>query len=482
MSRITHFKSQPVNIQYWDYYILCRLNSEATIALQRMEYWDGTKDAGNSHAEDINDMQALSGETPTQDVSAWIYKSQDELHWELMGVVGEKKVKDLFRVLEEDLGYIKVRNNPYKGWDRKKQYEFEAGLVQSHINYLGYIVSFFGLPLRRLRPIFYAIEALTRSGIYIDQLNVKLVIKKISEFREDPKLPHFLKNDLEKLGNLSTNQPLRSFGNFAEWKAQNCGMQSAESPNASRKTADSIPQKRGSNSIEYKTEKTKQRRQREDKENAASQQRATVSTEQESSLSPSLSQNLSSSLSSSEEKPTKEAKLIPVDYALFDRLCRAKGYAADFKVPRNEKNNAAIKELREQGANAEQVEFVFNDIWEDKDTFWQQHRGKPSTVASQFTARVWKMTAPAEKRRTASGLTNWTEDKTMGVPAVIEPVVSTPAPEPAPTPTLAPTPTSAPAKPKEPALPVGYTRLKLDKPARPRTAYGRRLQAERDAQ
>lgn len=377
-----------------------------------------------------------------------------------------------------------------RGIQRPTFDEFEAGLVQSHINYLGYIVSFFGLPLRRLRPIFYAIEALTRSGIYIDQLNVKLVIKKISEFREDPKLPHFLKNDLEKLGNLSTNQPLRSFGNFAEWKAQNCGMQSAESPNASRKTADSIPQKRGSNSIEYKTEKTKQRRQREDKENAAPQQHATVSTGQESSLSPSLSQNLSSSFSSPEEMtPTKEAKPTPVDYALFDRLCRDKGYAADFKVPRNEKNNAAIKELREQGANAKQVEFVFNDIWEDKDTWWQQHRGKPSTVASQFTARVWKMTAPTEKRRTASGLTNWTEDKTMGVPTVIEPVVSTPAPEPAPTletksesastPTPAPTPTSAPAKPKEPALPVGYTRIKLDKPARPRTAWGRRQQAEK---
>ena len=300
MSRITHFKSQPINIQYWDYYILCRLNAEAALTLQRMEFWDGTKDAGNSHAEDINDMQALSGETPTQDVSAWVYKSQDELHWELMGIVGEKRVKDLFKVLEKDLGYIKVRNNPYKGWDRKKQYEFEAGLVQSHINYLGYIVSFFGLPLRRLRPIFYAIEALTRNEIYIEQLSVELVIKKISEFREDPKLPHFLKNDLEKLGELSMKQPLRSFGNFAEWKAQNCGMQSAESPNASRKTADSIPQKRGSNSIEYKTENTKQRRQREDRKNGTSQQSATVSTQQESFHSFDHSSSSSSKKSSSQ--------------------------------------------------------------------------------------------------------------------------------------------------------------------------------------
>jgi hypothetical protein len=195
--------------------------------------------------------------------------------------------------------------------------------------------------------------------------------------------------------------------------------------------------------------------------------------------SPSLSQKNLSSFSSAEEEPTEEAKPIPVDYALFDRLCRAKGYAPTFKVPRNDKNNAAIKELREQGANAKQVEFVFNDIWDDKDPFWKQHRGKPSTVASQFTARVWKMTQPTPKRRTVSGFTNWTEDKTVGVPAIVEPVVSKPASIPEPKPAM---PEPVPAMPKEPSLPVGYTRLKIDKPARPRTAYGRRLQAEKEAQ
>src|SRR5437868_7872069 len=112
MSRITHFKTQPVNIQYWDYYILCHLNPEATLALQRMEFWDGTKDAGISHAEDINDMQVLSGETSTQDVSPWIYKSQDELHWELMGITGEKKLQKLIDFLIDDLNYLEARNNP----------------------------------------------------------------------------------------------------------------------------------------------------------------------------------------------------------------------------------------------------------------------------------------------------------------------------------------------------------------------------------
>jgi hypothetical protein len=174
------------------------------------------------------------------------------------------------------------------------------------------------------------------------------------------------------------------------------------------------------------------------------------SAETSNSSQPDASSSLSSQKSSEETKPTE------VDYPLFDRLCQGKGYAADFKVPRNEKNNAAIQDLRSQSATPEQVDFVFNDIWDDKDPFWQQHRGKPSTVASQFTARVWKMTTPAPKRQTASGFTNWTEDKTVGA------VPSAP---------------KATEKPKEPSLPVGYTRLKIDKPRGPRS-----LQARLEAQ
>jgi hypothetical protein len=173
------------------------------------------------------------------------------------------------------------------------------------------------------------------------------------------------------------------------------------------------------------------------------------------------SQSNASSLSLSLKKNEEETKPTEVGYPLFDRLCQGKGYTADFKVPRNDKNNAAIQELRSQGATPEQVEFVFNDIWEDKDPFWQQHRGKPSTVASQFTARVWKMTAPAAKRQTASGLPSWTEDKTMGT------VTTQNVPK-------------ATEKPKEPALPVGYTRLKIDKPTRPRSLQARLQQLQKD--
>lgn len=185
------------------------------------------------------------------------------------------------------------------------------------------------------------------------------------------------------------------------------------------------------------------------KEKTVPVQEPSTSSQSDDSFSPSLSQK-----SSQETKPTE------VDYPLFDRLCQGKGYASDFKVPRNDKNNAAIQELRSQSATVEQVAFVFNDLWNDKDPFWKQHRGKPSTVASQFTARVWKMTAPTSKRQTASGFTNWTENKTVGT---------------------VPTP-SAPKtdeKPNTLNYPIRYDRLEEKKPRGPRSLQARLQQDQK---
>lgn len=244
MSRITHFKQQPINIDYWDYYILCRLNAEATLVLQRIEYWDGTKDDGNTHAEAQNDAMAKAGLTPNQDTSYWIYKAQDELQWELMGIVGEKRLHNLTDFLVKDLEYLKRRNNPLEGWDRKKQYAFNAGMIQEHVNYLGYMVGYFNLPIRHLRPVFYAIEELTRDGKYIDTINVEMVLAKIETLKTDTKIPHFLKSDLERFEKLPVNRPMRSFRNFAEYKETLCGMHVVESEEC-------MSSNRGSNSIEF---------------------------------------------------------------------------------------------------------------------------------------------------------------------------------------------------------------------------------------
>jgi hypothetical protein len=256
MSHITHFKKQPVNVQYWDYYILCRLNTDATIALQRMEYWDGTKEDGNVHAENINDALIQQGQEPTQDTGNWVYKSGDELHWELMGVTGERRLPKLLNFLIDEVGYLAERNNPINTWDRKKQYCFQRRLIQQHINYLSYIIDYFDLPMARLTPVFYAIERLTADKCYIDKINAEKVLAMIEKMKGDEKLPHFLKHELVKFSQTFSNPGFIPFRNFAEWKAQICGMHSAKTQNRSRKTADSIPQKRGSNSIEDKTYET----------------------------------------------------------------------------------------------------------------------------------------------------------------------------------------------------------------------------------
>ncbi len=165
------------------------------------------------------------------------------------------------------------------------------------------------------------------------------------------------------------------------------------------------------------------------------------SSQPNASSSPSLSQNTS-----------MEDWLIH-----FDQLYRKKSGIANYRYSRKDtKINEAIGKLIETGATFEQVEYVFNDIWEDKDPFWQEHKGKIWVVESQFATRVAKMNQPAPKRQTASGFTNWTEDKTMGA---------------------MPSAPKATEKPERPPLPAGYTRLKIDKPRGPRS-----LQARLEAQ
>lgn len=93
-------------------------------------------------------------------------------------------------------------------------------------------------------------------------------------------------------------------------------------------------------------------------------------------------------------------------YVFFDTFYRSKeGYAADFKVPRTKKNDESIASLIEANATHEQTKFVFNDIWEDKDAFWKQHR-TISSVASQFPVRVVKMSKP----KTLGGYTIYQPD------------------------------------------------------------------------
>jgi hypothetical protein len=234
-TRIIHQKTLPKTIFYWDYHILCHLNDKARAILQQFEYWDGTKAAGNIHSEQINDQLAAAGKEATQDTSRYIYKTQEELSWELSGTCSERSMLKSFALLCDELHYLAWRPNPYNSFDHTGQYAFRDIIVQSHLNRLYAIIKHFREKLgRRERPVLYAIEQLTEAGHFIAHtaigkdgeiveippeekqpanLSIKLVAKKLREMhkimqdeegntekgkRSRYSLPRFIRQDLKK--------------------------------------------------------------------------------------------------------------------------------------------------------------------------------------------------------------------------------------------------------------------------------------------
>jgi hypothetical protein len=264
MSQIPHC-SFHLNIDYWDYYILCRLNINAARILARMEYWNSTKVGGIPHAEAINDRLEEAGEVATQDTTRYVFKGEEELYWELMGSCGEKNIPHHLSFLVNDLNYLVSRRNPFKGFDRTKQYEFQDQLVKEHVSKLSAIVQVFLKAGRRPTPVQYAIEMLTAEGVYIDSLSVEVVAAKLSELHRQAQqdelngkyekgkkpakalLPKFIRLALKKdeQNGFNAASPFRilpySFPQNAETKEAKCGNDSAERRNGFRILPPAIP-------------------------------------------------------------------------------------------------------------------------------------------------------------------------------------------------------------------------------------------------
>lgn len=118
--------------------------------------------------------------------------------------------------------------------------------------------------------------------------------------------------------------------------------------------------------------------------------------------------------------PPSQEKSIEDWFTHFDQLYRKKSGISNYRYSRKDaKIKDSILKLIETGATFEQVAFVFNDIWDDKEQFWQEHKGKIWVVESQFATRVAKMPQPGQpqKRKTSSGLPDWT-GKSNEVPVV----------------------------------------------------------------
>ena len=250
MSRMTHSANQSKTILFWDYYILCRLDAEAAMILQRLEYWDGVKNRSNIIAEEINDELVENGSDATQNIEQFVYKSQEELKWELMGLIGTNNLAIKLRLLTTDLLFVISRNNPLNPTDRKKQYHMAKDYVQVRLDYLSSISDTFQKANFKINVIHYAIEDLTKENISVEDLNVIKVARKLVDlcqqaeiddikaledrelqkvFKKDvakpkpyePVLPKFLRIQLKKDKHLiegldlSTETP--TF-NFKEWE------------------------------------------------------------------------------------------------------------------------------------------------------------------------------------------------------------------------------------------------------------------------
>lgn len=149
MSRIIHCVYFPLNIDYWDYYILCGLNIEAARILQRLEFWDGTKGEDSIENTTIQPLEASSIPTSYSrqeqrakpETPRFIWKSEEELSWELMGSCGEKRLAACLQFLINDRQYVVSRTNPVRRFDRTRQYAVQVQRIQAHLNKLDALIA-----------------------------------------------------------------------------------------------------------------------------------------------------------------------------------------------------------------------------------------------------------------------------------------------------------------------------------------------------
>lgn len=127
-SCIPHSKSQHLVIIREDYLAICNGNHCAAAILNEFEQWTNTKldHAGQHDIE--NEIAAREGAASDLDTSTWVYMSQEQLHRDLMGMFGERKIADALKELKE-LGFLTVRTNPKFKWDRTLQYLLNVDFV-----------------------------------------------------------------------------------------------------------------------------------------------------------------------------------------------------------------------------------------------------------------------------------------------------------------------------------------------------------------
>lgn len=134
-SCIQHCANMKVAVLHEDYLQITEGDHCAAILLKVFEYYTNAYSAKNAQAEYENALAVEAGEPPTQTADLWIYKSQAELSDAMLGMFGEKRIRQAVAYLEER-GFIETRRNPKYKFDAKLQYRLNTKAVQAALNTL----------------------------------------------------------------------------------------------------------------------------------------------------------------------------------------------------------------------------------------------------------------------------------------------------------------------------------------------------------
>ncbi|GGL15625.1 hypothetical protein [Deinococcus radiotolerans] len=103
------------------------------LLLNANERWYKYKLKEREQARHRNKVARDGGETPDADEGLWVFMSGEQWAAELLGVAEVKTVRRKMAELVED-GFLSVRDNPTKKWDKKKQWLFNRAAVQAAVD------------------------------------------------------------------------------------------------------------------------------------------------------------------------------------------------------------------------------------------------------------------------------------------------------------------------------------------------------------
>lgn len=110
-SCIAHPKNNPmILVREWQVKF-CAGNTCAAALLSFFEYWHNVKIRMAEKNERANDVAEMHGDEGVQDTSLYQFHTSEELQAGIMGIGGEKKIRESLRFLEES-GVITITSNP----------------------------------------------------------------------------------------------------------------------------------------------------------------------------------------------------------------------------------------------------------------------------------------------------------------------------------------------------------------------------------